>query len=1287
MKLIYFLLLSIFSFAFVANAQNALTAEVEWLGQNQLIPVAGGKYITYPAAKNAFVNNQGILVMQVDVAGKVTGDVTQQSVSYYAGDSLSKVALSQLTLDLDEKITYIYLYNRGVTTRIYIPVLRKNSDNTWAQVSSVTLQYILSNSADDITTPASTVSRPSYSNARTANTTGSVLATGSWYKMGVSESGIYKIDVAFLTGMGINAATVDPAMIQIYGNGGGMLSQANSDSRDDDLVENAIYVNDDGNGVFDNNDYVLFYAESPNTWAYDATAQNYTHTFNLYSTENYYFLTFNRQAGKRVSSQPSVNGAAQTINTFDEHLFSETDLFNIIDSGREWYGNQFSQFAPSFNVAFNSTGAVPGTTITVVARALSRAYAASSITYRANNNNLGIQSIPALGTGEFDPLGIDVSNTYTLNASSLAGNAALNIGMTFTAGNSTSIAHLNSLEAIMQKYLIMYGNQTIFRSAQSLAQTTSLYSIGNAKGNEVVWDITDPRNATAQNYSISGTNLEFGANSSTLKEYIIFAGSAFSNPAFIETVANQNLHEISANDMPDMIIITHSAFRTQANSLASFRQSNDGLSVFVCNIEEIYNEFSSGKQDVSAVRDFIKMVYDRGTTKTLKYALLFGCGTYDYKNIKGLGGNYVPTYESRESLSDVYSYCSDDFFGFLDATEGYWSENPVVNASLNIGVGRIPVKTAAEAETVLSKIMSVSKPSIETNGNWKNKITLVACDGNDNLHLNNAELLYGIINTTNKQINVNKIYIDAYPQESTPGGKTATLVTDAVNRDINDGVLIWNYVGHGGTNVLAQQGIVTTTTINSWTNKAQLPFFITATCEFGRFDKPGLTCGAQQVLFSANGGSFGNFTSTRTVFASSNTTINNQFYNYAFNKNTDGSYLCMGDIIMGTKNNSFDGVNNRNYTLYADPSMKISYPVKNMVVTAINGTPVNTVPDTLKALSKMTIEGLAQDWSGVTLTNYTGVSNITVFDKPSTITTLGSAGSLVTTFQLQNNIIFEGLASITNGAFKVSFVVPKDISYQYANGKISLYSAVTNGTVDAGGYLSNVVVGGSNPNAPIDKTPPVAKIYLNDPSFVSGGITRENPTFYADLSDDNGINLSTAGIGHEITLTLSNSSTVIILNKYYTASQDDYTKGKIQYPLGDLAPGNYTLNFKVWDTYNNSTEENMDFTVEATTKIQLSHVLNYPNPFSTNTTFHFDHNRFGDNLTIQLQVYTVSGKLVKTLEETLYNSPSHVSNLTWNGLDDFGDKIGNGVYVYKLKIRSLQDGSSTHVFQKLVLLN
>ncbi|WP_018344611.1 type IX secretion system sortase PorU [Cytophaga aurantiaca] len=1292
LKYILSFLLSIFfvSAAAIAQQPNA-SYEVEWLGFNASQQLKNGEIVTYPMAKDAVIDVNGILVLQKDVNGKIAGSVSMESVSYYAGDSASKSALNKLTYEGTSTITYAYLYNKGITSRICIPLLKKNSDGTWSQISSFSLSYTLTSSADDTPIQQKNPYTNAYSNARTTSTTGSVLATGSWFKLGVSQTGIYKIDAAYLSSIGINTSTLDPAMIQIYGNGGGMLPQANNAARLDDLVENAIFISEDGNGVFDHNDYILFYGESPHTWTYDGLNKTYAHALNLYSDQNFYFLTYGQQTGKRIASQASIASTAQTLSEFDEHLFSETDTYNILDSGREWYGFQFSPYIPSFSTAFNVTGLVSGSTMTLSTDVISRSYNATYMGYKINNSSLSPDlTLPILSTAEHAPLGIDASTTYSFNASLVGANSTLTVDMNFSGGIASSLAHTNWLELRFLKSLRLYGNQTFFRASKSLLQATTSYSIGNTDGTEQIWNLSDPQNIVSQNYTVVGSTIEFGANTTALNEYVVFKGSAFGNPVFVERVANQNLHDITSSNMPDMIIVTHPDFLSQAQHLANYRFQNDGISSYVCTTNQIYNEFGSGKADITAIRDFVKMVYDRGTPGAeLKYLLLFGSCTYDYKNHLGIGGNFVPPYESRESLDELRSYNSDDYYGFMDAAEGNWGESPAEYNTLNIGVGRIPVRTSYQADVIINKLISASKASSQVNGNWENKMTLIADDGDTNLHLNDAEYIYTKVNTSNKQMNINKIYLDAYSQESTPGGETATQVNTAINRDVDDGTLIWNYIGHGGNIALAQENIVNIPSINSWVNNTKLGFYITATCSFGRYDKPGLTSGAETIFLSPTGGSFANLTSTRTVYASTNAMINRAFYDYAFLRNTDGSFYCLGDIIMRTKNKDITAsdVYNRNYSLLGDPSMKIRYPQQNMIITSVNGTAVNAIPDTLKALSKVTLEGLVQDFSGTTLTSYNGLAKITIYDKPTTLATFGTNSSPVTTFKLQSNIIFDGLATVTNGAYKVSFIVPKDISYQYDYGKISLYSELTSGTTDAGGYLSNIVIGGSNANAPNDQTPPTVKLYLNDPSFVSGGTTRENPIFYANVADENGINVSAAGIGHEITLVLSTSTDVIILNKYYTAAQDDYSKGKVEFPLKDLAPGTYSLRFKVWDTYNNSTEQTLEFTIQSTEKLQLSHVLNYPNPFSTNTTFHFDHNRAGDNLMIQIQIFTVSGKLVKTLDETIYNSPSHVASLFWNGLDDFGDKIGRGVYVYKVKIRSLQDGSTTHVFEKLVLLN
>ncbi|HSZ25124.1 MAG TPA: type IX secretion system sortase PorU, partial [Cytophagaceae bacterium] len=572
-------------------------------------------------------------------------------------------------------------------------------------------------------------------------------------------------------------------------------------------------------------------------------------------------------------------------------------------------------------------------------------------------------------------------------------------------------------------------------------------------------------------------------------------------------------------------------------------------------------------------------------------------------------------------------------------------------------------------------------------GKWRNSITFVADDANNNLHMSNADYLATFVDSAYKIFNINKIYLAAYPQTPSPSGVRAPEVNALIDQSADLGTFVMNYSGHGGVTGWSQEAIFTNQDIDSWSNYDNMPFMINATCDFGRYDNPAVVSGGELVLTRSNGGAIGLIASTRVVYQYSNLALNTQIYNYIFKPMYTGQMPRLGDIIKPTKNNSLSGVNNRNYALQGDPSLRLAYPSQNAAVTSINNIAVTAVPDTLKALSKISIQGTIKSPANALLTDFSGKLNVTVFDKKSNITTPGGSGGPPFTFTIQNNALFEGLASVTNGTWTVSFIVPKDISYQYDFGKISLYAEKNATLVDAGGYYTNVIIGGTNPNAPIDVTPPTIKLYMNDLTFVYGGLVDANALFIANLSDASGINTSSSGIGHEIAAVLDGAETPLVLNNFYTANLNDYTTGSVRYPLTGLATGLHTIQLKAWDTYDNSAEAQLEFVVANNEKIALSHILNYPNPFSTHTVFHFDHNRAGEELNVLIQVYTVSGKLVKSLQTQVFASESHFSDLDWNGRDDFGDRLGRGVYVYRVWVSAPRDGSTVHKFEKLVILN
>ncbi|WP_439880409.1 type IX secretion system sortase PorU [Pontibacter sp. MBLB2868] len=1131
------------------------------------------------------------------------------------------------------------------------------------------------------------------SNARTSSSnfaSNSVLSTGEWYKLAVTTTGVFKIDKSLLQSLGVNTQSLDPRTIQIYGNGGGMLPQPNSAPRPDDLTENPIMVTGEADGRFDDADYALFYAKGPHSWNYNDTKKQFEHSYNFYSDTAFYFLRLGSAQGTRINSRAQAAGATQTITSYDEHMFHEKDLKNMVFSGREWYGEEFSSFNVSRTVSFPVSDVVPGSDVKLTAFLMANSPAECSFTIKLNDQNLGTQSIPSRGNFYFHPEGVNSTQTYTLSQQKLGAATDHKVTLDFnTGGSSTSLGYLNYLELNYNRQLKLYGEQSSFRSVASMAAPVSTFSISGAPAGAMVWDVTDPLKPVLQQ-TTSGANLTFSIATDELREFIVLQSNITNKPVAVGKVANQNLHNQNQNGQLDFVIVTNPKFLQEANRLAEHRRKHSNMQVSVVTTTQVYNEFSSGAQDVTAIRDFMRMLYKRSTKSgdNHMYLLLFGDTSYDYKNRLSNNTNFVPVYESRQSLHPISSYSSEDYYGFLDDDEGEWAETTAGDHLLDIGIGRLPAESQTEAANIVNKIIAYDSPSHL--GNWRSRVTFVADDGDYNEHLNDAEYLANLLQTIAPNYNPNKVYIDLYRQVAVSNGQRAPDAVAALNKAIEQGSLITNYTGHGNEVSWSSEQILTIPQINSFTNKDNLTFLLTATCEFGRYDDPSRPSGAETILLQPNGGAVGLISTTRPVYSNGNRVLNRNFFKSAFAP-VAGQYPRLGDLLMSTKNNSITdnvsgskGVNNRNFTLLADPTLQLAYPSLQAQITHINGKAA--AADTLSALSKVSFKGNVTTYSGNVAADFNGDIRVTVYEKPVTLRTFGDDGSQPQPIKVRENILYDGKATVKSGLFDVAFVVPKDIAYNYGNGKVSLYA--TNGALDALGANQSVIIGGSAKNAEADNTPPTVKLFMNDESFVFGAPTNKDAVLLAKLFDDNGINTAGLGIGHELTAILDDDrDNVIVLNDYYTAEADSYQEGRVKYYFKDLAPGPHSLRVKAWDTHNNAAEEYIEFVVSNDSKIALEHVLNHPNPFSTKTTFHFDHNRAGDNLEIQVQIFTISGKLVKTLETTSYASKAHFADITWNGRDEYNDLLGRGVYIYKVNVRSQLDGSKTSIFEKLVILN
>lgn len=1101
----------------------------------------------------------------------------------------------------------------------------------------------------------------------------SVLSTGTWYKIATTQTGVHKINAAFLKKAGIDISKVNPQNIRLFSNGGALLPQANNQARPDDLIENAIEVIGENDGRFDDNDYLIFYAESPHTVWYDATAQRFRHQNNYYSDSTFYFLTIAGTKGLRIKNGANIQ-SSQLVTTFDDFRFHELDQRNLISSGakelsgsgREWYGEAFGI---NTELSFDQTieGLVPNSAIKISSAAVGTAYVSTQLSLKLNNAGIGSHIFEPVRAGQYDARGIydlkGIENTAIFNSTIISGNA-LKLTYTHIKGSqSSATAYLNYFEIQSKRALQFYEFQTLVRSIESLNNTNTQFKVEQANAQSRIWDITNAQIPENIPYTLSGSEGSFGVSTQgTLKTFVLFADKNLLEPNTIQKIANQNLH---AAEVPDLLIVTLAQWKTQAERLAAFRKINDGLSVLVVTVNELYNEFASGRPDISAIRDFARFLWQKNPAK-LKYLLLFGDATYDYKNNHAFSfvnpDTYIPTYESRESLNPIFSFSSDDYFGFLEPHEGEWVENNLGNHTLDISIGRLPVKSAEEAKNVVDKLVYYAQ-NAKTIGRWRGKISFVADDGDGNIHQEDADRIASLIESQDENLAINKIYLDNFKQISTSSGTIAPDANKSLNKAVNEGSLIVNYSGHGGPDGWTEEKVLTNDQIESWRNLSNMPLFLTATCSFGRFDDPSVVSGAELAMLSPRGGAIGLLTTTRPVYSYTNYLLNNAFYSAFVLEKGTGNWR-LGDIFRNTKNNSLSGVNNRNFSLLGDPSMKLAYPTDRVTITKIN----NQNPDnqTLKALAKVKIEGDVRALDSDKIkTDFNGYVLVSVFDKPSTVSTLGQKTTKFS-YQIYQNKIFEGRVAVRNGLFSVNFIVPKDINYQLGPGKITCYAVLADSSSDAIGSFDSILIGGSESATTIDTRGPEIELFVDKSNMLE-----------ARISDESGINLSQAGIGHEMLLTLNDTMQVTV-NQYFM-SDEDYTKGIIKYALGKLPAGIYTVKLKIWDIYNNSSETSLEFIVE-NEKFNLLQAYNYPNPFQGASSFLIEHNAEGEDIEFEVRVFDKSGRTIFEKSELCY-SCMQTLNI---GMNIDPQDLTIGIYYYRITAKILNHRIKTYASGKLV---
>ena len=745
----------------------------------------------------------------------------------------------------------------------------------------------------------------------------------------------------------------------------------------------------------------------------------------------------------------------------------------------------------------------------------------------------------------------------------------------------------------------------------------------------------------------------------------------------------------------DYLIITPQFLQNQAEQLADINREQNNLTVKVVTLESIYMEFSSGMQDIAGIRNFVKYVYDNASSPNtrLKYLCLFGDASFDYKNRISIKNNIAPSWYSMNSFSLTNSFISDDFYGMMDENEG-GMEN---FNKLDIAVGRILAETPQRAQQMIDKIKSYY--SEDAFGSWRNNFLLISDDVDklsDKTLQQTTDNVAEDVKQSKPFLNITKIHADSYQQQTSSGGDRYPQVNEAIFDALEVGAIAVNYFGHGGEDGLALERIFDKINAQELNNPNKLNCFVTLTCEYTKFDNPLRVTAGEYLYWNENGGAISLITTTRQIFISVGVQFTTTLGQYLFNYNNTPN-LSMGEALRLTKNdpNVTNNTQRRLVFFIGDPALKLPLAEPEIIVTKINDEDISTTNQELQALSAAKIEGYVADSQGAILSGYSGILTATIFDKNNQRSTLGNDGTrennelIIMDFEAMGEVIFRGQASVENGAFEINFIVPRDIIIPVGNGKISLYSKTENQLKDQRGHNFDIKIGGVNLDAPVDNTGPTIQLFMNDESFVSGGITNENPTLLAKLFDENGINTA-SGVGHDIVATIDGDETnPFILNDYYVADEDTYQSGALSYPFRNLSPGLHTLTLKAWDVYNNASTKEIQFVVfDQNQSLELKNVLNYPNPFINYTEFWFNHNSSG-TLNVSIQIFTVSGKLIKTIntQTNTGNGTSSLSrDITWDGTDDFGNKIGKGVYVYKLNVSSPLTGLKSEKIEKLVIL-
>jgi len=1095
----------------------------------------------------------------------------------------------------------------------------------------------------------------------------SVFATGPWYRFSITEPGMYKLTGAALTAAGI-PATVNPGDIRIHSNGGTEPPAEVLAAYPDDVQELAVYVNDQGTvGQLDPTDYIVFYGQGPRGWKYSPASRSVSHYVNLYANEATYWLTYGSTPSKRMQQlSPPLPSPDFTPTRVVGKVFREDERVNPQNSGRQWLGQSFNP-GDAVTYRFPLPGFDSTQRMTYRYRFGARNTTSSSTFEVTEHGSLLSSTYVERTGGDYQDIYVvmkDVSvsppvNNFTEEESRL--------GFRYTAG-TVGMGYIDWLEILYPRRLEADNNAFSFHSHDTTAVTS--YTIGGFTGTDIVgFDVTRldsvlfiPNSSTASGQFGFQVSLTAG----DVPEYYVLGPGGFRTPPALQSFTNQDLHGDTTS--VDFVIVTHKDFLSAAQRLKAHRQRSgpDRLLTKVVDVDLIYNEFSGGQPSQVGIRNYLRYLYYT-CARPPAYVLLLGDGDLDYRRISSTGPNWIPVWETMESFAQIplNSFATEDSIAMVTGS-----------AAINMAIGRLPVRSLAQANDVISKIIEYETTS--ATDPWKLRVTLVADDGltsegNDfTLHTSQAESLSNLVPTFFEK---QKVYIAEYPTVVTSLGRRKPVVNDVIVQKINAGTLVLNYTGHGNPRVWThEQVFVRETDFPRMANSPKYFLLVAATCNYSQFDHPNDQSGGEQIVVRSSAGAIGSLSATRAVFAGDNFSLNTTFYQRLFVLESDGRIrpIRLGDAFFQTKLTHYGGLyqNDRKFVLLGDPSLRIAFPRRFATVDSINGQPSDSVVQ-IQALSRVSVAAQVRDTASLQSSPFTGNALVTVYDSDRKVRIYKPEESFNYEYTASGGAIFRGQSRIVNGLFGSTFVVPADISYQNQRGRISVY--FYNSETDGAGVTTSIRVGGTDASASSDSVGPRIDVFLGGRGFRPGDLVPENPLLLVDLYDEHGINTSGAGLGHQIEAWLDDNTEGISLSEYYRSKADSYQEGSVEYTLTGLAPGRHRLRLRAWDTYNNSSVAESNFDVLVKVGLQITNLFNYPNPFSTTTDFTFEHNDLSA-VDVEVKIYTVAGRHVRTVRE--FGQSNQFVKIPWDGRDEDGDELANGVYLYKVLVRT-QDGRFT----------